>query len=218
MPQLFSYIFGPVIKAMAPVEKGGAAHAISQAAAGGHLDVIIWLVEFFGIQPSRAGFYVLCGSCPYGLLTVAQWAADRFNPAAADVRDGNNFILRVVCQEGHLPVAAWLVDRFGLTVEDARADQDAAFRHACAYGHLDVARWLVSHFAIASVDIRGASWFAFRHSCLQGHLNVARWLSDYYELTPENMRDSIVQSNIIAQVDAKKYPDIVAWLVSLAAS
>ena len=204
------------IKAMAAAERGGAAHAIAQAAKGGHLDVIIWLIEFFALRPNRAGFYVLCGSCPYGLLAVAQWAANRFNPETADVRGNNNHILRAVCQEGYLLVAQWLVDRFGLTVEDARADQDAAFRHACAFGHLEVAQWLSNRFPIPAADIPNTFNLSFWHSCVRGHLSVARWLVDYYEPPGEVVRDII--PGIIARVDAKKHPDVVAWLSDLAAA
>ncbi len=127
----------------------GANRVLRLACERGHLLIVQWLIEYFGLE-ARDVRAPLVAACRAGALAMVQWLDARFafthtdlgpmSPYDADTR------LIDACRSGNLELVQWMVSRFALTDTDATFRNFKVLRVSCTGGHLDVARWLVAHF------------------------------------------------------------------------
>jgi hypothetical protein len=158
---------------------------LADAAAGGDLDLVKWLIAHYGLGADdvRArSCRALRLACEYGRLDVARWLTRTFRLTTADARAQYNYALRYSCANGHLATAQWLEVQFGLTAHDIRTHNCFALRDACANGHLETAQWLVTSFDLAS-HVRDENDYALRGACLNDHLPMVQWLVETFEIT-----------------------------------
>jgi hypothetical protein len=149
----------------------------------GHLSVVQWLVQRFGLTAEDArdsNNEALSWACENGHLAVAQWLATHFELTAKDVRANGNEALRLACYYGYLEVAQWLVTYFELTSMDVRILNNEALHWACTNGHLAVVQWLVQQFELTREDVSSSVNMKSLH--LRSHLHVINWLNKKFGL------------------------------------
>jgi len=148
----------------------------------GHLEVLKWLVDKFGLTVMD----VRCNenwafriACLHGHLEVAKWLVDKFRLTIEDVRSLDNYAFRLACSHGHLEVAKWLVDIFGLTIDDVRCLDHEAFRYACQYGHLNILHYLIGRFQLTEDDYSAgvnSNWTSLiTKACVEGNKFMVSW-------------------------------------------
>jgi hypothetical protein len=153
----------------------------------GHLEIVQWLVETFGLttedvkSDNNLAFQWACG---YGHLEVAQWLVRTFDLTAEDIRN-DNYVFGWACFDRYLKIAQWLVETFKLTAEDVRSD--STFQWACEFGHLEIAQWLVETFKLTVKDIRSLDNYAFQLAHINKHSNVTNWLTTTYGICAEDL-------------------------------
>jgi hypothetical protein len=130
-------------------------YQLAEACAGGHLRVVQWMRQTFGLTSEDAqknDNSALRCACANSHLHVARWLHATFGLTVTDARAYDNCALRWACADGRLRMAQWLHQTFSLTVEDARADNNFALRCACVNGHHYVVQWLRITYGIAKPD------------------------------------------------------------------
>jgi hypothetical protein len=125
--------------------------ALRYACAGGHLAVVIFLVERFKLNVKdirtndNQAFRWACGE---GHYHVAVWIVNRFGLTDDDARSSNHYALRLACENNHVNVVAWLLKRFHFTMDVARSHNYDIMRHAYVNMHTEIIRILADKFNI----------------------------------------------------------------------
>lgn len=99
--------------------------AFAAAAEGGHLPVLQYLADRFGLTPEDARFEhnrALGGACMNGHLAVAQWLTSTFGLGLEDAQAQAKFAWGWAVLNGHKPIQEWLVAEFGADVADNDVD------------------------------------------------------------------------------------------------
>ncbi|KAE8997458.1 hypothetical protein PR003_g20418 [Phytophthora rubi] len=126
----------------------------SEAARGGHLEVVKWLDARQCPSTSAA----LDAAAENGFLEIVQWLY-------SNRREGcSSRALDRAARNGHLEVVKWL------HATDEQLYCPAAINRAAEFGHLEVVMWLHAR------RTEGCSTEALDCACHQGHLHVAKWL------------------------------------------
>ena len=113
--------------------------ALRTAAENGHVKVLKWLHDTFGLTAEDARSkrnYALRLSARNGHVDVLKWLHETYKLTTLDARADDNKALGLAAANGHVEVLKCLHDTFDLTAEDARADNNYALRTAAENGHL----------------------------------------------------------------------------------
>lgn len=154
-----------------PLSRDERMSALASASLEGHLPVIEWIDQTFGLRNSGELDESFKVACANGYLTVARWIHARF-PLVQPTAE--NLIFRTVCVNGHLEMAKWLMstfprDRLVLYYVDL-------LEQVCERGHLEILKWLIDTVGLCTdVDY-------FRIACEHNHLKMAKWV---YEKWPK---------------------------------
>ena len=173
--------------------------ALRCAARNGHLEVLKWLHETFGLTDVDARAeenYALRLSARNGHLEVLKWMHETFGLTDMDARAEGNYALRVAAENGRLEVLKWMYETFGLTDMDARAEGNYALRVAAENGRLEVLKWLHGTFELTDEDAR--AYNALRYAAENGRLEVLKWLVETFGLIADDARANNNDSLIYA--------------------
>lgn len=120
--------------------------ALSWAARSGHLEMVVWLIEYFALAPPDLRWEcnsALRGACAEGHLDVLAYLVEGCGLGADDARAAHHEAVITACANGHLDVLKYLVGTVGLTRADMHTDGSFALRWACERQHGAVVRFLL---------------------------------------------------------------------------
>lgn len=174
--------------------KSGNWAAFSEACKGGHMSIIQWLVDSFGVTndivnstASKSPFYQ---ACKKGHNHVLEWMFNNFTISNDTVMRSN--IFRHVCGYGHYYTARWLVEKFNLSMAHIRGIgdhlhfDDLAFVNACSGGYLDIAQWYANITDMTRTDIRLNSNAALFAACRSDNVELVKWMVGHFKLQPKD--------------------------------
>ncbi|POM72896.1 Hypothetical protein PHPALM_10322 [Phytophthora palmivora] len=150
--------------------------SMSDAAAGGHMEILQWIFEqdFGGCCD-----YALERAAKNGRLDMVEWLVEN------GITKGAREAVQAACSEGHLRIVQWLLERGGVSYPH--------FAMNCAIhgGHLDIVKYLSE----AGITY-GSSRMMF-DAASYGHMEVIEWLVEKYDtgLFPTIDSSRVVRSN-----------------------
>lgn len=143
---------------------------IIDAAHGGHLEVVKFLVEELGADVHYKGDQALCWAAGLGRLPVVKYLVKR----GADVHADHNAPLRWAVQYGdYAKVAKYLIKRGA----DVHAYEDEALRWAAGLGHIKSVKVLIK----AGADVRAQDDSAVKDARAKGHTAVVEYIQGFYD-------------------------------------
>jgi hypothetical protein len=164
-------------------------YALAYGCLNGHLDVVRWLADFFGLTleeqvgPPEIVLRALPFISAAGRLDVLKWLLRAFQ--LGDARFVSSWAPQALaqsCASGELRVAKWLAGEFALGTEDAKWGGNAALILSCENGHLAVAKWLTEWFDLTKGDAGTDRYAALRSALERRHFDVAKWFVDRFDL------------------------------------
>lgn len=163
--------------------------ALSTAAAGGHLAVVRWLVEEFGLTAADARDNqdgALVASAEHGHLPVVRYLAERFYtaeraPAAFDA----------AVRTGHMPVVTYLADWFGVHAGDVTCGTHTMLQLATESGHMDVVLYMAERFNMHPCA-SSLSWTA-----ANGHLAMLQYLVERRGMSAPHERHHVLMHMVM---------------------
>lgn len=222
-----------------------AAAALRRACAGGHSDVIAWLLGLGlpGAEAFRVIGEAFCDACAGGHLQAAAfilakaraenrcrrasntWSSEYCGECSGCCTpDEGKFATRVATYAVGLPIGEFCDD--SARCSPRRGRSDGALALACGGGHLAVAQWLCEALpsyigdALAYGSMRGPP---FIEACKGGHVDAARWLWTYGWYPGRG--GAIAQDCRISEADAARgwaaaasrgHSQVTEWLASVA--
>lgn len=120
-------------------------HALSIAAALGHLEIVMWLISW-GANPSvvgRRGETPLLFAAVHGRLDVVQWLLEVGGAVVTEADFIGGTALLNASWKGHIHIVQWLLLYGGASADECSLCGSTALIRALTYGHFNVALWLL---------------------------------------------------------------------------
>lgn len=133
--------------------------AFRLACAGGHVDIVRWLLSIGGAPPKLDEFYdsrLFMAVCRRGHLAMAQWLFSKLRVGELAM----SAAFRSACAGGHIHVLKWISRRSRPTSTAVRT----GFHHGILRNNFPLLRWLFKNYKVDVVHVvkdmreRGDSW------------------------------------------------------------
>lgn len=165
--------------------------ALHLAAAGGHLDAVIWLIQ----------------QC-HADVKVADGASSETTPVFLEA-----------CTSGHLHVCKWLVEN--IPPEDLNihaVDRKSALHYACLFSdNVELVQWLVEEQGFGIHDGRADGGYQPLHcACLTNRLTIVQWLLESGGAKIDSTTGSLTNYTAIYIAVYKRHVDLARYLIQKA--